>query len=73
MEYNEIYNICQPVINWLKEQYPNNHKIVIDTYGAELVEVGKMTVIDEDIKTNFDKNINNGSITLFANGKNENE
>lgn len=32
-----------------------------------------MTVIDEDIKTNFDKNINNGSITLFANGKNENK
>lgn len=51
MQYNEIYNICQPVIDWLKEQYPNNHKIVIDTTGADLIECGKLIALDKDLKS----------------------
>lgn len=51
MQYNEIYNICQPVMDWLKEQYPNNHKIVIDATGAELIECGKLIVLDKDLKS----------------------
>lgn len=50
MQYNEIYNICQPVIDWLKEHYPYNHKIVIETTGANLIEDGKLTVLDKDLK-----------------------
>lgn len=50
MQYNEIYKICQPVMDWLKEQYPNNHKIVISTNGAELIECGKLVVLDESLK-----------------------
>lgn len=51
MQYNEIYNICQPVMDWLKEHYPNNHKIVIDTTGAELIECGKLIALDKDLKS----------------------
>lgn len=50
MQYNEIYKICQPVMDWLKEQYPNNHKIVISANGAELIECGKLAVLDESLK-----------------------
>lgn len=50
MQYNEIYNICQPVIDWLKEHYPHNHKIVIDTNSAELIEGGKLIALDKDLK-----------------------
>lgn len=53
MQYNEIYNICQPVMDWLKEQYPNNHKIVIDTTGAELIECGKLIALDKGLKENM--------------------
>lgn len=56
MQYNEIYNICQPVIDWLKEHYPHNHKIVIDTSGAEMIECGKLITLDKDLKkTMFQK------------------
>lgn len=37
-------------MDWLKSNYPNNHRIVIDTNGAELVECGKLNVIDNDLK-----------------------
>lgn len=50
MQYNEIYNICQPVINWLKENYPHNHEIVINTNGAEMIERGKLIVLDKELK-----------------------
>lgn len=50
MQYNDIYNICQPIMDWLKEQYPNNHKIVISTNGAELIENGKLIVLNENIR-----------------------
>lgn len=50
MKYNEIYNICQPVINWLKENYPHNHEIVISTTGAEMIERGKLIVLDKELK-----------------------
>lgn len=50
MQYNEIYNICQPVINWLKENYPHNHEIVINANGAEMIERGKLIVLDKELK-----------------------
>ena len=50
MQYNEIYNICQPVMDWLKEHYPHNHKIVINANGAEMIECGKITVLDKDLR-----------------------
>ena len=53
MQYNEIYNICQPVIGWLKEHYPHNHKIVIDTNGIEMIEYGKLIALDKDLKSNM--------------------
>lgn len=53
MQYNEIYNICQPVMDWLKEHYPHNHKIVIETSGAELIEGGKLIALDKDLKKNM--------------------
>lgn len=53
MQYNEIYNICQPVMDWLKEHYPNNHKIVISTNGAEMIECAKLNVLDKDLKAAF--------------------
>lgn len=59
MQYNEIYNICQPVMDWLKEQYPNGHKILIDTNSAELMEHGKLMVLDKDLKEMFKPNIVN--------------
>lgn len=60
MQYNEIYNICQLVMDWLKEHYPHNHKIVINTNGAELIECGKLTVLDNDLLKNMtDKNTEN--------------
>lgn len=49
MEYSEIYNICQPIIDWLKENYPHNHKIIIDTSSAELIECSKMLVLDKKL------------------------
>ncbi len=49
MDYSEIYNVCQPVIDWLKEHYPHNHKLVIGTSGAELIETGKLTVLDKEL------------------------
>lgn len=49
MEYQEIFNACQPVMDWLKEHYPHNHEIVINTSGAELVETGKLTVLDKEL------------------------
>lgn len=51
MQYNEIYNICQPVMDWLKEHYPHNHKIVINENGAEMIECGKLVVVDKDLKS----------------------
>ena len=56
MQYNEIYNICQPVMDWLKENYPHNHKIVIDTNGAELIECGKLVVLDKKLKPEMFEN-----------------
>lgn len=53
MQYNEIYEICQPIIDWLKEHYPHNHKIVIETTGANLIEDGKLVVLDKDLKSNM--------------------
>lgn len=50
MQYNEIYDICQPIMDWLKQNYPHNHKIVIDTNGAELIECGKLIILDKDLK-----------------------
>lgn len=50
MQYNEIYNICQPAMDWLKEHYPHNHKIIISTNGAELIEGGKLIALDKDLK-----------------------
>ena len=55
MQYNEIYNICQPVMDWLKEHYPHNHKIVIETSGAELIEGGKLIALDKSLKETFFK------------------
>lgn len=60
MQYNEIYNICQPVIDWLKEHYPHNHKIVIETTGANLIEDGKLVVLDKDLKSSMFQEQGNG-------------
>lgn len=49
MEYQEIFEICQPVMDWMKEHYPHNYKIVISTSGAELIETGKLTVLDKEL------------------------
>ena len=49
MEYQDIFNVCQPVMDWLKEHYPHNYKIIINTSGAELVETGKLTVLDKEL------------------------
>lgn len=51
MQYNEIYNVCQPVMDWLKEHYPHNHKIVIDANGAEMIECGKLIALDKGLKS----------------------
>lgn len=56
MQYNEIYNICQPVMDWLKEHYPNNHKIVISTNGAEMIECSKLNVLDKSLKAKLFQN-----------------
>lgn len=50
MQYNEIYNMCQPIMDWLKEHYPHNHKIVIDWNGAEMIECGKLVALDKGLK-----------------------
>lgn len=47
MSYNEICDICEPVIQWMKENYPNNYSIVIDKNGAELIERRKFTILDK--------------------------
>lgn len=47
MRYTEIYDICEPVIQWIKEHYPNNYSIVIDKNGAELIERRKLTILDK--------------------------
>lgn len=58
MQYNEIYNICQPIMDWLKEHYPHNHKIMIDTNGAKLIECGKLIALDKSLKeTMFKQNV----------------
>lgn len=59
MEYCEIYNICQPIISWLNEHYPHDYKIVISTSGAELIETGKLTVLNKEIMENI--NISNAT------------
>lgn len=53
MKYSEIYNICQPVMDWLKEHYPHSHKIVIDANSAELIEGGKLIALDKRLKENM--------------------
>lgn len=61
MQYNEIYNICQPVIDWLKEHYPHNYKIVIDTNSAEMIECGKLIALDKNLKSDMTNSKNNDS------------
>lgn len=61
MQYNEIYNICQPVMDWLKEHYPHNHEIIISTNGAEIIERGKLNVLDKDLKDAME--IGNGGVS----------
>lgn len=39
-----------------KEHYPNNHKIVIDTTGAEMIECAKLNILDKDLKAKFFQN-----------------
>ena len=51
MKYNEIYKICQPVMDWLKEHYPHECKIVIDTNSAELIQSGKLVVLDKEMRS----------------------
>ncbi len=53
--YNKIYEVCQPVIDWLNENYPHNHKIVITTSGAELMETGKLVVPSKELKDLIEK------------------
>lgn len=67
MQYNEIYNICQSVMDWLKEHYPHSHKIVIDTNSAELIECGKLIALDKDLKST----VFNQRITLTQEQKEE--
>lgn len=55
MEYNKIYEICQPVIDWLKDNYPHGHKILISTSGAELIETGKITILDQKLMNTIEK------------------
>lgn len=55
MEYNKIYEICQPVIDWLKDNYPRGHKILISTSGAELIETGKITILDQKLMNTIEK------------------
>lgn len=49
MDYSEIYNVCQPVMDWLKEHYPHDHKLVVGTSSAELIETGRLTVLDKEL------------------------
>lgn len=37
-------------MDWLKEHYPHNHKIVIDTNSAELIECGKLITLDKSLR-----------------------
>lgn len=53
MEYSEIYKICQPVIDWMKEHHPENHQIIIDKNGAELIEFGKLSILDKDLENKY--------------------
>lgn len=55
MEYNKIYEICQPIMDWLKEHYPHGYKIIIDNNSAELIECGKLMILDKQISKNIDK------------------
>lgn len=47
MQYNEIYKIVIPVMDWIKEHYPHNHVLVISATGAELQETGKLIIVNK--------------------------
>lgn len=49
MQYSEIYEHTRKIMQWLKENYPHNHKFVIDTNCASLIETDKFNVYSEEI------------------------
>lgn len=34
MQYNEIYELFEPIFQWLKEQYPNDGFFIVERNGA---------------------------------------
>lgn len=47
MEYNEIYEICDPAMKWLKEHCPDGCKIVISKNSAEIITSVGPKILDK--------------------------
>ena len=48
-DYEKIQKLVDPIIEMMKEEYPNNTKMVITSFGAEIIyEHNEMTFLNKD-------------------------
>lgn len=48
-DYKKIQELVDPIMEMMKEEYPNNTKVVITSFGAEIIyEHTEMTFLNKD-------------------------
>ena len=55
MNYADIYDKFQPIMDWLKEHYPHDMTIEVDTNSARLVEKRGILAMDKHVDDLFKK------------------
>ena len=60
MQYNEIYELVEPIYQWLKEHYPNDKYLKIERSGFSICEERTMGInqgIFDDLKSKISKEL----------------
>lgn len=61
MIMKKIQKLVDPIIEMMKEEYPNNTKMVITSFGAEIIyEHTEMTFLNKDSRGSIYGGGNNG-------------
>lgn len=50
MEHDKIYELFEPIFQWLNENFPNGAYFLVDKYSAKLYSNENITVFSKEIK-----------------------
>ncbi len=51
MEHDKIYELFEPIFQWLKENYPNGAYFLVDKNSAKLYSNENIKVFSDEIKS----------------------